>query len=654
MRLGTSISLGFAVILLLAVILGLSAVWVMTSSASTATVLATAKVPAVGVANEVERQALSVMYQMRGWTMSGNEAMYKAGLADLDELIAKTLPAAEKHGEDHDLPGLTKNAQDALVATKAYKDLIEATRKAIDDLAAADAERGKAAQAFISNANAFIDNQEKKLAEELAANADPKALAERFDKIRLANALLDNGNEIRIAAWRAAATNDMKVATEAMTKFKVLRELVGDIRKTTRQEANLKQLDAILAAAEDYSAQMQKMVDINKTLGDLARDRGAKGEEVGSKAKATAELNLKATTDGTRDAAAALETASWAMIIGLAVVTLLGIILAVLITRAVVKQLTRIVNELGMCGEQTASASTQVAQGAQSLADGTAKNAAAIEETSASMEEMNAIVQQAAASATEADGLAQKTKDAGERSAASMDDLAKAIAEIKGNADRTAKIVKTIDEIAFQTNLLALNAAVEAARAGDAGKGFAVVAEEVRNLAGRAGEAARTTAGLIEASVQSANQGVQLAASVGTVVTDMTGNARAVSDLVARITVSSKEIANGIDQVSKAVRQMDQVTQGNAAAAEENSAVGEELSAQAHSLNDLVRALEALIREPRQQAVPPSRHTQAKTVHLSAPATSTAQRKTVDAKVLAHEPGSAGAGHGDDHALKQF
>ncbi len=266
------------------------------------------------------------------------------------------------------------------------------------------------------------------------------------------------------------------------------------------------------------------------------------------------------------------------------------------INRGITRSLQQAVTDLTACSNETASAANQVAGGAQSLADGTSKTAAALEETSASLEEMGSMVKQTAASSSSAATLAGEGRQAGERGSAAMGELAKAIQDIKANADQTAKIVKTIDEIAFQTNLLALNAAVEAARAGDAGKGFAVVAEEVRNLAQRAGEAARNTASLIENSVKAADNGVILAKNVNEIVGQSTTASRKINDLVAEIAASAKEVAQGIEQVSKAVRQMDQVTQSNAAAAEENSAVGEELSAQSMTLNSLVVGLDVMVR----------------------------------------------------------
>jgi methyl-accepting chemotaxis protein len=154
--------------------------------------------------------------------------------------------------------------------------------------------------------------------------------------------------------------------------------------------------------------------------------------------------------------------------------------------------------------------------------------------------------------------------------------------------------VKTIDEIAFQTNLLALNAAVEAARAGDAGKGFAVVAEEVRNLAQRAGEAARNTAALIEGSVKNADQGVNVASETAKALKEVTTSVQKISELVSEIAAASKEQAQGIEQVATAVAQMNQVTQANAANSEESASASEELNAQVEQVNIMIRELVAI------------------------------------------------------------
>ena len=169
-----------------------------------------------------------------------------------------------------------------------------------------------------------------------------------------------------------------------------------------------------------------------------------------------------------------------------------------------------------------------------------------------------------------------------------MAELAEAMGKLKSSSDQTAKIVKTIDEIAFQTNLLALNAAVEAARAGDAGKGFAVVADEVRSLSIRAAEAAKRTAALIEESVSQTAQGVTMTKDVQETFVDIANRASRVREVMAEIAVASEQQTRGIGQVNIAVEQMNAVTQQTAANAEESAAAAEELTGQATQVRGLV------------------------------------------------------------------
>ena len=188
--------------------------------------------------------------------------------------------------------------------------------------------------------------------------------------------------------------------------------------------------------------------------------------------------------------------------------------------------------------------------------------------------------------------MAESTSSSAGQGVEKMRALSDAISRIKTSSDNTAKIVKTIDEIAFQTNLLALNAAVEAARAGDAGKGFAVVAEEVRNLAMRSAEAAKNTADLIEESVKNAEAGVAINQEVLKNLEEIDAEASQVTGVMAEIAEASGQQREAITQVNQAVDQVNQVTQEAAAASEEAAASSEELLAQAEEMQKMVSSFE--------------------------------------------------------------
>jgi len=253
-----------------------------------------------------------------------------------------------------------------------------------------------------------------------------------------------------------------------------------------------------------------------------------------------------------------------------------------------VQNLDNSISQVSEAVGQVTSASGQISQGAQSLAEGANEQASSLEEVSSSLEEMSSMTKQNASNSNQAKHLASEARTAANDGDASMKKMAEAIREIKTSSDNTAKIIKTIDDIAFQTNLLALNAAVEAARAGEAGKGFAVVAEEVRNLAMRSAEAAKNTADMIEESVKNADSGVEITEEVAKSLGQIVDRISKVGDLIAEIASASGEQAQGIEQVNTAVAQMNQVTQSNAANSEESASASEELSSQAAELASMV------------------------------------------------------------------
>ncbi|HYE73897.1 MAG TPA: methyl-accepting chemotaxis protein, partial [Blastocatellia bacterium] len=243
----------------------------------------------------------------------------------------------------------------------------------------------------------------------------------------------------------------------------------------------------------------------------------------------------------------------------------------------VLNSLDESLTQVAVAAEQVTSASEQISIGSQSLASGTAQQASSLEEVSSSLQEMGAMSSQNTASAREARGLSEGARISAERGVENMQKLSVAVDKIKSSSDATAKIIKTIDEIAFQTNLLALNAAVEAARAGDAGKGFAVVAEEVRNLAMRSAEAARNTADMIEESARNSANGVAINEQVVKDLKEINEQVRKVSEVMGEIAVASEQQSQGVEQITTAIEQINSVTQQTAANSEESASASEEL-----------------------------------------------------------------------------
>ncbi len=285
----------------------------------------------------------------------------------------------------------------------------------------------------------------------------------------------------------------------------------------------------------------------------------------------------------------------WTILAGGSVLLVIFIGIIFFMTRAIVRPINQITDDLNEASSTVTDASSQVAESSHILAEGTSEQAAALEETSSSLEELSSMTRQNAENAREVNTLMTATKSVVARSNESMAELTGSMRDIASASEETQKIITTIDEIAFQTNLLSLNAAVEAARAGEAGAGFAVVAEEVRNLALRTSEAAKNTSELIEKSVKRIHHGSDLVKKCNENFSEVSRGAEKVHSLVNEIAEAAAEQAEGINQISQAVNEMDTVTQRNSANAEESAAAAEELFALSGKLALTAQQLEKIV-----------------------------------------------------------
>ncbi len=348
----------------------------------------------------------------------------------------------------------------------------------------------------------------------------------------------------------------------------------------------------VLTQAHDNETRTKCFDDIGQfTYGSLQVSSDALMDKLDALAVAVAEDATNVGVESVKNANSSRTMAVSFGLIGIVMALAFGIVLSLTISRT----LNRIVTAASEGADQIASAAGQVSSSAQGVAQGSQEQAASIQQTSSAVEELTSVTQQNTANSKQASLLASEARSSMTKSAEGAASMDLAMKDIKAASDETSKIVKTIDEIAFQTNLLALNAAVEAARAGEAGKGFAVVAEEVRNLAMRAAEAAKTTTLLIEQNSVRVNGGVQIVDGLRLTLQQTVSTADKVTTLANEVAAASDQQSTGLGQINTAIAQMNQATQSNAANAEEAAAASEEASGQAESLRDLVGELKQFV-----------------------------------------------------------
>jgi methyl-accepting chemotaxis protein/methyl-accepting chemotaxis protein-1 (serine sensor receptor) len=393
-------------------------------------------------------------------------------------------------------------------------------------------------------------------------------------------ALKETSNEIdRALTGLRRTTGELIERTDDEETRRRCREIQRNIERWAETAARIQEFGAKGLALEAAEAS------------DAAKGFGLAAQRLAQEVLDAQEQRLQQERDEAASSYRAAQILGVAMLL-VSVAVAVGVFLSI---RGMQRQLRHVARQLREGAEQVAAAAGQVSVSSQSLSQGASQQAASLEETSASIEEMASMTRLNAERSEQTAALMTGVANQVTVSDQVLADMVRSMENIRESSGKVARIIKTIDEIAFQTNILALNAAVEAARAGEAGMGFAVVADEVRSLAQRAAQAARDTASLIEDAARSAEAGGTKVQQVAAAMSQFASGVGEVKTIADEVSQASRQQAHGIDQVTRAITDMERVTQTTAATAEESAAASQQLHGQAEATMQVVRELDALV-----------------------------------------------------------
>jgi methyl-accepting chemotaxis protein len=615
MKLGLKMALGFGLVILLVITVGVIGIVNMLQIQQDSVSLEERYVPEVDVAVDVLGNTYMMVYEIRGYTYSFDNNFYTSGMRYMDQMDQAIQEAAALSERFPQMLALRNGVAALRTSAGNYRRETIETQDIMNRITQIRTSLDEAAGNFVRNAEAYVTSQNEAMQQQIAAGATQAALQTRLSRISDGNRILDIGNEIRIGNFRAQALLQYDLINEIVNEFPPMIQIIDRLLAVSVQQINLNQLNAIRTAALAYQNQLIALRDQFQALGRINTARIASGQELTTAANALSEAGLNQTANAAALAVDRVQTAVVMMVIGVILALILALTIAMVLTRMITSALNKgvvfakamadgdmtqnldidqkdeigqlatamkdmaskissVVREVQTGAESVGQGSNEMSFSAQQVAEGATEQAASTEEVSSSMEEMGANIRQNAENAAQTNSMSQKVAQSAQEGGEAVSETVSAMKEI-------AQKISIIEEIARNTNLLALNAAIEAARAGEQGRGFAVVASEVRKLAERSQKAAGEISELSQRSVS-------VAEKAGSLISAMIPDINRTAELVQEISVASREQDSGADQINRALAQLDQVIQQNASFSEEMAATAEGLASQAEQLQTAV------------------------------------------------------------------
>ncbi|MBI9063732.1 MAG: HAMP domain-containing protein [Marinilabiliaceae bacterium] len=611
LKLGSKLSIGFGVLLLIAFVLAGMAIFNMSNIATKAKSLTEEYVPEVKFAVDLRGAANRTMYQMRGYGLTSEDEYYRNALREIDAIKRALADGEELNNNSVNLVKLADELKVTNEVVSKYISLMDKTVAVNKDLADSREMMNQSASVYITNCSKYLESENEEMLKEIKAGI---AKPERLKKITQINDVIDLGNTIRIENFKSQSTRNIKGIQQALNNFPKVFQLLHQLQKTTRQDRNIRILDEIEENVELYQEAMNSYITDWGLLQQVAKDRDEGGKNLITSCVEIADAGLSNTQQIASITYEKLNSANNLMIIGMLLALIVGVVFAMFLTKVITNPLHKGVDfanqiakgdlsatisieqndEIGQLAislrnmiakfkevvegivvgaDNIAGASRQLSSGAQQISAGVSEQASSTEEVSSSMEEMASNIQQNTENA-------RKTRDISTKASTSMEQVSNASEQSKNAVHDIFSKINVVVEIAEKTDLLAINAAVEAARAGDQGRGFAVVAAEVRKLAERSQLAANEI-------VELAGRGLKLTEESTEMLKAIMPDIHETSRLVDEIATASVEQESGVNQVNSALQQLSIVTQQNSSSAEEMASSSEELASQAAELEEI-------------------------------------------------------------------